>query len=171
MASVQPIASVAQCYAQALMIEGEAAERCKEFAEFLEDRGELATAALFRKLARYEQHHANELARRAAAHPLPRLPQWEFSWLDDAPPERVSHEIVFHLMTAEGAIRIALGAEERARALFERIARTTDDPELSALARGLAAEENEYIHMLKESLGAMPRWPVSDADFERFLHR
>ena len=85
MASATPIGNLAECYANALAIEREAAARSAQFAEYLEDHGEQATAALFRKLARFEQQHVEELERRSAGMPLPALRPWEFSWLDDAP--------------------------------------------------------------------------------------
>jgi rubrerythrin len=171
MASTQPIGTLSECYAQALMIEREAAARCSEFAEFLEDHGALATAAVFHKLARYEQHHANELARRAEGVPLPDLRQWEFSWLDDAPPEQVSREFVFHLMTPYHAIKIALEAERRAKTMFARVAGTTDDPEIKVLAEELAAEESEHVNWLEDALAKAPRPLVSEADFEQMLSR
>jgi rubrerythrin len=171
MASAQPVGTLAECYAQALMVEREAAARCAEFAEFLEDHGELASAAVFRKLARYEQHHVNELSRRAQGFPLPELSPWEFSWLDDAPPERVSREFVFHLMTPYHAIKIALDAEQRARAMFARVAGMTQDAEVKALAEELAAEEREHVGWLEEALAKAPRPLVSEADYERLLNR
>jgi rubrerythrin len=169
MASTQPIGTLAECYAQALMIEREAAERCTEFAEFLEDHGALSTAAVFRKLARYEQQHAEELARRAEGFPQPHLRQWEFSWLDDAPPEQVSHEFIFHLMTPYHALRIALDAEQRSRALFEHLSAASDHPEVRSLSRQLADEESEHVEWLQDALVKVPRPPVSEADFERML--
>jgi rubrerythrin len=157
MASAQPIGSVAEVYAHALLVEREAAARCSELAEFLEDHGELATAAVFRKLARYEQRHADELERRATGVPLPQLSQWEFSWLDDAPPDQVSHEMIFHMMTPYNALKIALGAETRAKAMFERVAATSDDAAVQALARELAADESEHIGWLQDALARTPR--------------
>ncbi len=169
MGRAQPTGSLADCYAQALMIEREAAARCSEFAEFLEDHGELSTAAVFRKLARYERQHAEELARRAAGSPLPRLREWEFSWLDDAPPERVSHELVFHMMTPYTALKIALGAEERAKVLFERVARSTEDAEVKALAEELAAQESAHVGWLQDALAQVPHPPLTEGDFEGML--
>lgn len=64
MASAAPIGNLAECYANALAIEREAAARSAQFAEYLEDHGELATAELFRRLARFERQHVDELERR-----------------------------------------------------------------------------------------------------------
>lgn len=170
MASAIPIGSLAECYAHALAIEREAAARSEEFAEYLEEHGETATAALFRRLARFERQHVEELERRAAGMPLPALRSWEFSWLDDAPAEQVDHRFVFHLMTPHDALQIALGAEKRARALYEQAAATSDDAEVRRLARELAGEESEHIAWLEDGLRRVPRPLVSEADFEQLFN-
>lgn len=170
MASALPPASLAECYASALAIEREAAARCEQFAELLHDRGETATAALFRRLAEYERRHLAELERQAAGLPLPALPAWKFSWLDDAPAERVDHRLVFHLMTPHDALQIALGAERRAQALFEQTAATSAEAEVRRLARELAGEEREHIAWLEEGLQRVPRPLVSEADYEQLLN-
>lgn len=164
MATAQPAGSIADCYAQALLVEREAAARSGEFAEFLEDRGDPANAALFRKLARYEAQHAEELARRSAGMPLPPLPTWQFNWLDDAPPEQVSHGLIFHLMTPYDALKIALGAESRAKALFERMAAAGADAETRRLADELADEEREHIAWIEAALARTPKPLAFDED-------
>jgi len=171
MASAMPIGNLAECYANALAIEREAAARSAQFAEYLEDHGEQATAALFRKLARFEQQHVEELERRTAGMPLPALRSWEFSWLDDAPAEQVDHHFVFHLMTPHDALTIALGAEKRAQALYEQAISVSDDPEVKRLAQELAGEELEHIVWLEDGLKRVPRPLVTEEDFEPLLSR
>ena len=166
MANATPIGNLAECYANALAIEREAAERCAQFAEFLEDHGALGTAELFGKLARFEQQHVEELERRSSGMPLPTLRPWEFNWLDDAPAEQVNHEFVFHLMTPHDALKIALGAEKRAQALYEQTIATTSDPEVKRLARELAGEEMEHIAWIEDALAKAPRPLTTEADFE-----
>ncbi|MEZ5614840.1 MAG: ferritin family protein [Rhodocyclaceae bacterium] len=170
MASATPFGSLAECYASALAIEREAAERSEEFAEYLDDHGEQATADLFRRLARFERQHLAELERRAAGMPLPALRPWEFSWLDDAPAEQVDHRFVFHLMTPHAALKIALGAEKRAQALFEQAVAASDDPEMKRLARELAGEELEHIAWLEDGLKQVPRPLLSEADYEAMFN-
>lgn len=166
MASATPIGNLAECYANALAIEREAAARSEEFAEFLEDHHEQAAAGLFRRLAGYERQHLEELERRAAGLPLPALHGWEFSWLDNAPAEQVDHRFIFHLMTPHDALKIALGAEKRAQALYEQAVSASDDPEVKRLARELAGEEMEHIAWLEDALRKAPRPLVSEADYE-----
>ncbi len=166
MASATPIGNIAECYANALAIEREAAARCAQFAEYLEDHDEQAAADLFHKLARYEQQHVEELQRRSSGMPLPALRSWEFSWLDNAPSEKVNHDLVFYLMTPHDALKIALGAEKRAQALYEQAIASSDDPEVKRLARELAGEELEHIAWLEDALGKAPRPLTTEADYE-----
>jgi rubrerythrin len=171
MASAAPIGNLAECYANALAIEREAAGRSAQFAEYLEDHGELATADLFRRLARFERQHVDELERRTAGMPLPALRPWEFSWLDNAPAEQVDHQFVFHLMTPHDALKIALGAEKRAQMLYEQVIATSEDPEVQRLARELAGEELEHIAWLEDGLKKVPRPLVAEEDFEPLFSR
>ena len=69
----------------------------------------------------------------------------DYKWLGDAAPETTARELVFRLMTAQHALRMALGAEKRAQAFFEHVLLTADDPALRALAREMAAEEQEHV--------------------------
>jgi rubrerythrin len=170
MAGATPIGNLAECYANALAIEREAAARSAQFAEYLEDHGELATAELFRRLARFEQQHVEELERRTGGMPLPALRPWEFSWLDNAPAEQVDHRFVFHLMTPHDALTIALGAEKRAQSLYEQAVAASDDPEVKRLARELAGEELEHIAWLEDGLKRVPRPLVSEADYEALFN-
>ncbi|MBV6474545.1 MAG: ferritin family protein [Rhodocyclaceae bacterium] len=166
MASAKPIGTLAECYANALAIEREAAMRSEEFAELLEDHGELETAQLFRRLSRYEHQHIEELERRSSGMPLPALREWEFSWLDNAPSEQVDHEFIYHLMTPHDALSIALGAEKRAQSLYEQAAASSDDTEVKRLARELAAEESEHIVWLEEALRKAPAPLIAGEDRE-----
>ena len=157
MASAKPIGNLAECYANALAIEREAAARSAQFADYLEDHGEQEAAELFHKLARYEQQHVDEPLLRTSGRPLPTLRAWEFSWLDNAPAEQVDHEFIFHLMTPHDALKIALGAEKRAQALYEQAIASSDDPEVKRLAGELAGEELEHIAWIEEALARTPK--------------
>ncbi|MBI3140564.1 MAG: hypothetical protein HYZ19_01715 [Rhodocyclales bacterium] len=138
-------------YAEAAAIEREAAARSREIAALLEERGELTAAALFRKLARYEQHQANEIERCTAA--WARSPGGQSAPLARTAPDGGLEGIVFPQTKLFDAIRIALGAPQRAKPLFERLARTARDAQLRALARQLAAQEGKQALRLRESLG------------------
>ncbi len=163
--------NVADCYAHALAIEREAAARCLQFAEFLEERGETETAELFYRLHRFEHQHIQELERKAAGLPLPEVCDWEFHWINNAPSDQVDHRLVFHLMTPHDALMIALGAGKRARTLYEQSLARCEDAEVRRLAAALAEEEIEHIALLEEGLKQVPRPPfLVEEDFEALFN-
>ncbi|HMM55939.1 MAG TPA: hypothetical protein PKC23_13085 [Candidatus Desulfobacillus sp.] len=69
-------------------------------------------------------------------------------------------------MTPHDALKIALGAERRALALYQRTVAASDDAEMQRLARELAGEEQEHIELLEDGLRKVPRPLISEADFE-----
>lgn len=165
MGSNKPIGTIAECYAHAVAIEREAAARYAEFAELMAERGEQATAALFEQLAHFDSRQADLLAARASRMTLPRIPSVEHSWVDDAPPEAVSHELL-HLMTAHDALEIALRNKQRSQALFEQVATSAEDAEAKNLAAEISADEAEHIRRLREAIARTPTPLVWD---ERML--
>lgn len=150
-----PADSIAEFYAHALMAGAQAAVACDEFSELLETRGEHAAAVWFRKLAVAETESASELARRTAGLPMPQLPRWQYNWLYNAPPDQAMHQIVSHLMTSYAALKIALDAESRSKALYERISSTAGHFEVRAQARELAAEKLRHVKWLSEALATV----------------
>jgi rubrerythrin len=166
MASMTPIGTIAECYAHAMAIEREGAARYAEFAELMAERGEEATAALFDRLARFDAQHAEALAARASDLTLPRVSPVEHSWVDDAPPEAVSHEL-FHLLSPHDAISIALSNTQRSQALFEDVMASASDPEAQRLAAEMSADGTEQIRDLRAALARTPapvRWNEDTLD-------
>jgi rubrerythrin len=153
---MRPIASPPELYAHAIAIEREAAERYTEFSWRMEDAGNEAAAEVFGRLARFESEHLETLLRRTRGMPLPSIEESQFRWLDAGAPETAARELVFRLMTPRNALEIALSAEKRAEAFFERIVMTAADPALRALAREMAADEGEHISIIGELLGRTP---------------
>lgn len=156
-----PIRSAPELYAHAIAIEREAAERYAELAERMDDLGNRAVAEVFDRLARIESEHLEALERRTDGVALPRLETDEYRWLDAAAPETAARELVYRLMTPRNALSIALAAEKRAEAFFERILMTADDPALRGLAREMAADECEHIGMIEQLLERTPD-PLAD---------
>jgi len=150
------IASIAELYVHAIAIEREAAERYAELAERMRDESNEDLAALFAGLAALEKEHLEALERRTAGVALPPLTARDYKWLGDAAPESTARELVFHLMTPRHALRIALRAEQRAQAFFEHVLLTADDPALRALAREMAAEEQEHVLLIERMLESTP---------------
>lgn len=155
------LASTGELYAHALAVEREAAERYVEFAQYLEDQGNYAVAALFRMLARLEAQHLDRLERRSAGLELPKL-ESPYGWLSEGAPETAARELVFRLMTQRDALAIALAAEKRAQAFFERAARTTKDAAVRALAKDMASEEADHVALIERML---ERTPAAEVDW------
>ena len=145
------IQSAAELYVHAIAIEREAAERYREFATRMADQGNDELAGVFGKLAAFESEHLKTLERRTDGVALPRLAA-DYAWLDSGAPETAAHDLIFRLMTPRQALAIALQAEKRARAFFSHVQRESGDPALRALAKEMAAEEDEHMHLLEHTL-------------------
>ncbi|HEY8252392.1 MAG TPA: ferritin family protein [Burkholderiales bacterium] len=158
-----PIRTAPELYAHAIAIEREAAERYAEFAERMNDLGNVALAELFGRLAEIEAEHLDSLLRRTRGVALPHPSTTAYQWLDAAAPETAARELVFRLMTPRHALEIALAGEKRAQAFFERVLITADDPALRALAREMAAEEQEHVRLVERLL---ERTPDPNVDWE-----
>jgi len=158
------IRTAPELYAHAIAIEREAAERYAEFAERMADLGNEAVAELFSRLAGFEAEHLETLLRRTDGVTLPQFAAHEYRWLDAGAPETGARELVFRLMTPRHALEIALGAEKRAQAFFEHVLMTAEDPALRALAKEMAAEEQEHVSIVERLLARTPDpnvdWPA-----------
>ena len=146
------ITSAPELYAHAIAIEREAAQRYAELAERMRDESNEDLASLFGGLAALEKEHLEALERRSAGIDLPPLSGGDYKWLGDAAPESAARELVLRLMTARGALLMALGAEQRAQAFFEHVLVTAADPALRALAREMAADEQEHVLLIERML-------------------
>ena len=153
---MKAIQSCPELYAHAIAIEREAATRYAEFAERMSDMDNTAAAEVFSTLAVLESEHLEALQRRTEGMKLPRLNTYEYSWLDSGAPETPARELLFRLLTPHQALRIALGAEQRAQAFFEHVLMTAEDPALRALAREMAADEGDHALMLERLLERTP---------------
>ena len=153
---MRPIAAPEELYAHAIAIEREAAERYGEFAQRMADLGNEAAAEVFVTLARLEGEHLDALLRRTQGVTLPEFTPPEFCWLDAGAPETAARELVFRLLGPRQALAIALQAERRAQAFFERVLMSAEDPALRALAREMAMEEQEHIAMVERLLERTP---------------
>jgi rubrerythrin len=150
------IQTAPELYAHAIAIEREAAERYAELAERMDDLGEEATAEVFATLARYEAQHLQTLLDRTDGVEVPDLQAGQYAWLDEGAPETAARELVYRLLTPRSALEIALAAERRAHVFFEHVLMTAADPALRALAREMAADEQEHIGLIERLLERTP---------------
>jgi rubrerythrin len=167
-AMTAPIQTLDEFHAHALAIEREAAARYREFAAQMADHDKEDLAALFAKLARMEQEHADLIERRIGAAKLATALAGEYRWLDAGAPETAAHDWIFRLLTPYDALRIALAGEERAKAFFDRVAASAEDPEVRAVAREMAEEEVEHAARLERALAHEPDPHI---DWEQLLER
>ena len=149
---MRPIGSPNELYAHAIALEREAAERYGEFARRMADLGNEAAAEVFATLARLEGEHLKTLLTRTQGVDVPEFLNEQYAWLDAGAPETAARELVFRLLTARQALEIALRAERRAQAFFERVLLSAEDPALRALAREMAAEEGEHVALVERLL-------------------
>jgi len=156
---MKPIRTAPELYACAVCIEREAAERYREFAERMADRGNDDVAEIFARLAVIEGEHLEALLEKSRGMALPPVAPEAYRWIEAGAPNDAARELVLGLMTSRQALTIALGAELRAEAFFEQVFMTTEDAGLRALAREMAGEELEHvvaIEKLLEGLRAPP---------------
>src|SRR4051812_39596393 len=149
---MREIQSAAELYAHAIAIEREAAERYAELAGRMDDLGNEAVAELFTRLAGLEAEHLDALLRRTEGVTLPKSTAQGYRWLDAGAPETAARELIFRLLSPRGALQIALAAEKRAQAFFERVMMRSSDPALRALAQEMALEEQEHVQLVERLL-------------------
>lgn len=141
--------SVAEFFAQALAIEIEASERYDLLADQMEVHNNREIAEIFRKMARIEAHHRDEIERRAAGALVGGKPA-TFSWIGPSGPEAIDFEDAHYLMTPQQALRLARINEERAAAYFATIAASAQDAEVRAFAREMAEDERQHVVWVDE---------------------
>jgi rubrerythrin len=116
---------------------------------------------VFEMLADLESEHLQTLEARTLDVALPPVPDTRYHWLEAGAPETAARRFVYRLMTPRMALGIALQAEMRAQAFFEGVFMTCEDPALRALAREMAAEEQEHVLLIERLLENTPQSDLS----------
>lgn len=155
------IRTAPELYAHAICIEREAAERYAQFAERMADLGKDDVAETFARLAAIESEHLEALLSRTGGVALPEVSADGYRWIESGPPDDAARDLVLRLMTPRQALTIALGAELRAEAFFERVFMISEDPALQALAHEMALEELEHVVAIEKLLEGV-RDPIVD---------
>jgi len=146
----------------AIMIEVEAWERYKAFAEQLGHRFSGDAASIFETMATNEAKHGRQLHDRRKA------------LFADAPP-RVSRTAIFDVEAPEAgaprwnmsplkAFQLALASEQKAYWFYDEALKHVKDPAVRELFTELRDEETEHVRMVKQAIEALP--PGSDIDLE-----
>jgi len=156
------VASSADFMAHAYAMEAEAAERYAEFADSMETHNNLEVAELFRKLARIEQRHADQILEQMGWKQSP-IGTANVRWEGMEGPETADPSELHYLMQPYHALQIALHNEKRARDFFAHLAKATKDKGVRAGALEMEEEEAEHVRLIEEWL---KRTPKPDANWQ-----
>lgn len=146
----------------AILIEIEAFERYRYFAEQLGDRFPGDAASIFRSMASNESKHGQQLNERREQ-------------LFGDRPARVGKDDITDVEAPEfgaprrnmsplRAFQLALASEQKAHGFFDEALKHVRDPGVRELFEELRDEETEHVRMVEEAIAALP--PGSDADLE-----
>ena len=141
------ISSVEELLSVALAMERTAAAHYAELARRMAECEHDALADLFTRLGRLERDHARFIERRLAGRLLP-----------DPAGTTSLESIVFDeasALTPRAVLVAALRSEERAKALFERIAAAAQEAAVRRLAVEMATEEAEHAERIAAAMQAL----------------
>ena len=156
-------AAVSAFYSDALAIELEASERYRALAKEMQSNDNPRTAQLFLKLAQFEAGHADKLRELAASAKFSIRARSRILVREAGRTEVPNYEFLYRRVPPQHALLMALEAERRAKTYFEKIRRTTADPEIRKLAAQFAREEILHIAWIEEALAIEPQ-PVNSFD-------
>jgi len=144
-------------------MEVEAAERYATFADAMDEHNNREVAELFRKLARIEQLHADQLLEEDLSRRPPILPPGGVRWEGGEGPETAAPGELHYRMQPYHALQIALACEKRANKFFADFASSATDARVRKAAREMAAEEAEHARLIEDWL---KRIPPPDEDWQ-----
>ena len=157
-------ADEAEFLARAWTMEIEAAERYASFADALQTHNNSEVAELFRKLARIEQMHADQILEHDLGRRPPALPPGGVRWAGGREgPETADPGELHYRMQPYHALQVALACEQRAHAYFADLARRAPSAAVRPAARAMAEEEAEHVRLIDEWLS---RTPPPDKDWQ-----
>jgi len=149
--------------ARAWTMEVEAAERYASFADAMDQHNNRDVAELFRKLARIEQLHADQLLEESLSRRTPALPPEGLRWGGGREgPETAAPGELHYRMQPYHALQIALACEKNANKFFSEFASRAADAKVRKAAREMAAEEAEHVRLIEDWL---KRTPPPDKDW------
>ena len=140
--------SLNELMGQALTMEREAVARYTELADMMETHNNLDVAALFRKMAGYEQLHVNQILADMGWAEDVVVPRQSGVWGTPESPEVVPIEEMHYLMHPWHALQLAHAAEQRAVAFFDALARQAAGEDIRRAAEAMRAEELEHVALI-----------------------
>ncbi len=153
----KPVFSLGLLYAHALAIEHEAQARYCELADHMTNYGNDNVAELFSVLARFEAEHAFHLAKKSLGVEIPLLAPEEYAWFDSGAPVPEARAFLYRMMTPRLALQIALRAEERSKAFYERVHAESRHADVRKLAAEFVRDEMDHVTWVKDALARLPQ--------------
>lgn len=170
--SAAAVRNMNELMAYAYALEIEAAERYAEFADAMETHNNRAVEELFRKLARIEHKHAEQILEEMGWTAPPSSPIGGYQWQGLEGPETADFATLHYLMQPYHALEIALLNEKRAFEFFSGLARRATTDKVKRAAKEMAEEEAEHVRLIEDWMKKVPRpepqWDV-DLDPPRYV--
>lgn len=155
------ITSIDELMAYAYALELEASERYAEFADAMEAHNNREVAELFRKLARIEHRHAEQVLDEMGWVSPPPAPHGGYRWEGFEAPETGDVTELHYLMQPYHALQIALHNEKRAYVFFGGLVKHAGNAKVKKAAVEMEQEEAEHVRLIEEWLKRTPK-PDSD---------
>lgn len=160
--AVKSIRSIDELMSYAYALEAEASERYAEFADAMEAHNNREVAELFRKLARIEHSHAEQVLEEMKWTSAPAPAHGGYEWEGPEGPESGDITDLHYLMQPYHALQIALHNEKRARKFFADLVKKANSDSVRKAARELEKEEAEHVRLIEDWL---KRTPLPEADW------
>lgn len=158
---IEAVRSVNELMAYAYALEIEASERYAEFAEVMEAHNNREVAELFRKLARIEHKHAEQILEEMGWTSPPKPPSTGYRWETPEGPETGDVTDLHYLMQPYHALQIALHNEKRAEKFFAGLVKKASAASVRKAAIEFTEEEAEHVRLVEEWLARTPK-PAKD---------
>jgi rubrerythrin len=149
--------SMNELMAYAYALEIEAAERYAEFADAMEAHNNREVGELFRKLARIEHKHAEQILEEMGWTAPPKSPVGGYQWQGLEGPETADFATLHYLMQPYHALEIALLNEKRAFEFFSGLVRRATTDKVKRAAQEMAGEEAEHVRLIEAWMKKVPR--------------
>ncbi len=146
--------TVDEFMAYAWAMEVEAAERYAELADQMDTHHNAEVAELFRKLARIEAKHGDQIMAQMGWARAPDVTV--FRWETPEGPETTDYGDLHYLMRPYHALKLAEHNERRAAEFFERFAAARLPAPVRSAAAEMAADERAHVRLIEEWLTRYP---------------
>lgn len=154
---VRTIDTTEELLAYSMAIETEAVDRYNDLADQMEMHHNYEVAGLFRKLAKIEGLHIENVSKASQGKQLPNFLAWQYEWEGGESPEGGSMDEAHYLMQPWHAIELAMNGEKRAVTFFRHVAETATDAKVVKMAQNLVTEEEEHVALLLQWQERFPR--------------